>query len=156
MAVTNINGANQHTPDERQEKCWEFYLESIAAGKPNAMESAIKAGYERSSAENITLTGWFTDRLSGLRRKQMASKAERNLDRILDTDWERDGDVKPEVMRIVADVSKSTAKSLLKEHWSERTEHTGADGKDLQVNIISYADNTTAPLHTEGVPNTTT
>lgn len=139
MASPNINGANQHTPDERQEKCWEFYLESIAEGKPNAKEAAIKAGYEETSAGQITVTSWFSAKLQKLKLKGMRSKAERNLDKILDTDWERDGEIKPEVMRIVADVSKSTAKSLGKEDWSDRIEHTGADGSPLGLSALFEA-----------------
>lgn len=131
MAETNPNGANQHTPDPRQEKCWELYVDSIRKGVPNAAQAARDAGYEESSASLITVTSWFIDRLEKLRRKEMASKAERNLDRMLDTDWEASGEIKADVMRIVADVSKTVAKSLVKEVWSERVENTGAGGKDL-------------------------
>jgi hypothetical protein len=120
--------------------CWNNYLESIAKGAPNAMQSALDAGYEPDSAKNITLTGWFKGRLEKLKLKEMRSKAERNLVKILDTDWEKDGEVKPEIMRIVGDISHKTAKALGKEDWSDRLEHTGADGKDLQIQVVSYAD----------------
>jgi len=136
MAETNPNGANQHTPDPRQEKCWEFYVESVRKGVPNAMQSAIAAGYEETSAKDITATGWFLERLDKLRLKGMRSKAERNLERMLDTDWEITGEAKADIMRIVADVSKTVAKSLGKEDWSERTEVTQADGKAFPTPIL--------------------
>lgn len=139
--MSNVSPANQHTNDEREQKCWDLYLLSVAAGQPNAMQSAISAGYSEDHSRNITMQGWFKDRLDGLRRKGMKSKAERNLDKMLDTEWDKDEKIQPEIMRIVADVSKTVATRLGKDDgWSERTEHTGADGKDLQVTVMNYAD----------------
>ncbi len=132
---TNPNKANQYTPDERQAVCWDFYIESLAKGTPNAYESAIKAGYEESSALNITVTTWFTDKLSKLKRKEMLSKAERNLDKILDFKMVDDKDkVLTQVASLVSDVSKTIVKSLGKdEGYSDRTEHTGKNGDAIQI-----------------------
>ena len=138
MAETNPNGANQYTPDPRQDKCWEFYVESVRKGVPNAFQAAIDAGYEETSAKDITATGWFLERLEKLKLKGMRSKAERNLDKMLETKWtigDNDDKVLPDVMRIVADVSKTVAKSLGKEDWSERVENTGANGAPLGSNV---------------------
>ena len=158
MAETNPNGANQSLPDPRQEVCWGYYLESLAAGLPSAKASALKAGYEESSASQITVTSWFLERLDGLRRKGMRSKAERNLDKMLDTKWTagegEDGAPVPEVMRIVADVSKTVATRLGKDDgWSDRTELTGKNGEDLHVQIVSYADNNSVQISTPPIPD---
>ena len=134
--MSNVSAANQHTPDDREQKCWDLYVQSIANGTANGLQSALDAGYSEDHARNITMQGWFKERLEKLRYKGMASKAERNLDRMLDTDWEASGEIKADVMRIVADVSKTVAKSLVKEVWSERQEVTQADGKDFPVPIL--------------------
>ncbi len=135
MAETNPNGANQSLPDPRQEVCWGFYLESIAAGLPSAKAAALKAGYEESSASQITVTSWFLERLDGLRLRGMRSKSERNLDRILDLEWEKEGEVKVDILRVVADVSHKTAKALGKNDWSEKTE-TDITSKGEQITGI--------------------
>jgi hypothetical protein len=41
-----------------------------------------------------------------------------------------------------------------KNEFSERLENTGADGKDLVVNVVNYGNNTTSQLHTEELPDT--
>lgn len=140
--VTNINGANQYTSDPREQKCWDFYVESLIKGQPNAYESAIKAGYAEDSARNITLTGWFKERLARLKRKDMLSKAERNLDKVLDFDMiTDDGKINTPVATLVTGVSTTIVKTLGKEEgYSDRVEHTGKNGKDIIINIVKYDD----------------
>lgn len=151
MAETNPNGANQHTPDPRQDTCWEFYVDSIRRGVPNAYQSAKSAGYEEHSATDITATGWFQGRLEKLKLKGMRSKAERNLDRMLDTEWEEKGEIKVDVMRVVADVSKTVAKSLGKEDWAERQEHSGVNGGSINISVTNYGDQPATSLPTESI-----
>ena len=69
----------------------------------------------------------------------MLSKAERNLDKMLDMDV-TDEKVKPQLLSIKADVSKMVAKTLGKnDGYSERTEHTGKDGEKLvTIEKINY------------------
>lgn len=130
--------ANQYTPDEREQKCWDFYVESLNNGQPNAYESAIKAGYAKDTAKNITLTGWYKERLDKLRRKGMLSKAERNLDKVLDFDMiDEEGKINTQVATLVTGVSTTVVKTLGKESYSERTEQTGKDGKDLIPETIT-------------------
>lgn len=138
MVQTNPNGANGTTSDEREQICWDFYVESIAKGKVNAYESAIKSGYSEDHSRNITIQGWFKERLAKLKRKEMFSKAERNLDKALDTSYEdEEGRIKSDVMRIVVDVSKTVVQTLGKdEGYSGRQEITGANGTALN----SYKD----------------
>ena len=138
---TNPNGANGVTSDPREQVMWDFYVEGITKGIENAYAAAIKAGYGKPHAENITLQGWFKERKDGLRRRDMFSKAERNLDRALDTEYEdEDGNIKSDVMRIVVDVSKKVATNLCKDYYSPRTELTGKDGGAIELNDKSDED----------------
>ena len=98
--------ANQHTPDIREQICWDFYIESINNGQPNAYESAIKAGYAKDTAKNITLTGWYKERLEDLERKEMLSKAEKKLAKTLTYEVEdSDGKIKTDLLRIQTSLS---------------------------------------------------
>ena len=152
--VTNPNGANGTTSDPREQVCWDFYVKGLIVGHVNAQEAALNAGYSGDHARNITLQGWFKERLDNLRRKGMVSKSERNLEKILDTDWELKGDKETETMRIVGDVSFKVAKTLGKDlGYTERDEHSGPGGKDLPgVIVISYADHTSSRLQSEAIP----
>jgi len=112
--TTNPYGANGTTSDPREQICWDFYVESITAGQVNAYESAIKAGYEESSAKNITLRGWFKERLEDLERKDMLSKAEKKLAKTLTYDVEdrETGKVQTDLLRIQTDVAKHLTSTL--------------------------------------------
>ena|SRR3990167_6355115 len=130
--MSNVSVANQHTPDEREERCWDFYIFSVANGQPNAYESAIKAEYSEDHARNITLQGWFKERLEKLKRRAMLPKSERVLDKTLQYETEKNGEVLVDLLRVQVDVAKHITKTLGKdEGYSERQEHTGAGGKDL-------------------------
>lgn len=130
MASNNV--ANQNTADERQAKCWEFYVKELNRGIDNAYASAIKAGYGKDYSRNITLQDWWKDRKDNLRRKGMVSKAERNLDETLDIITINDeGKIDPQLLKIKVDVSKTIVTTLGKENYSDRREITGKDGKDL-------------------------
>lgn len=135
---TNPNGANQSTSDPREQVCWDFYVESITAGMPNAYASAIKAGYEESSAKNITLRGWFKERLDDLDRKDMLSKAEKKLARTLTYEVEKaDGEIKTDLLKIQVDVSKHLTSTLGKNKgYSNRNELSGPDGAELNWGVV--------------------
>jgi len=141
--LPNPNGANGSTSDPREKVMWDFYVESLINGGGNAYESAIKAGYEESSAKNITLRGWFKERVDGLRRKEMLSKAEKVLDKTLTYETEdAEGKVKTDLLRIQTDVAKHITETLGKnDGFSKRNELTGKDGKDLPTPI--YGGNAT-------------
>jgi hypothetical protein len=81
----------------------------------------------------------------------MLQKAERNLNNILDLPTDE-----KETLKVVADVSKFTTSRLGKKKWSERTELTGADGKDLVVQPINYANTITTQVQSKTLPNTIT
>ena len=120
----NPNGANGSTSDPREQVCWDFYVESVIAGMPNAYASAIKANYEESSAKNITLRGWFKERLEDLERKDMLSKAEKKLSKTLTYEVEdEDGKIKTDLLRIQTDVAKHLTSTLGKNKgYSTKTE----------------------------------
>jgi len=145
--TTNPNGANGTTSDPREQICWDNYVHSIFIGQENAYKSAIEAGYEEATARQITVRSWFIERKSKLKRKDMLSKAERNLDKVLDLKYEtvdREGIQKTnaDILRVVVDVSKTIASTLGKnEGYSSRSELTGADGKDLPAPIMPIARN---------------
>jgi phage terminase small subunit len=113
---------------------WDFYVDSIRENRVNAYESAIKAGYAEDTAKNITLTGWYKERLEDLERKDMLSKAEKKLAKTLTYEVEdtETGKVQTDLLRIQVDVSKHLTSTLGKDKgYSSRTEQTGKDGKDL-------------------------
>ena len=119
---TNPNGANQYVMDPRQKECWSLYIDPKSKTFGNATQSAIKAGYTKGTANMITTEDWFKGKL---RRLNLLDKAERNLDKIMDLPLE-------DKANVVLDASKFIAKTLGKdEGYSDRSELTGKDGKDL-------------------------
>lgn len=133
MAETNPNGANGTTSDPREQVMWDIYVSKLSKGIKNAYESAIEAGYGVDHSRNITLQGWFKERISKLKRKEMLSKAERNLDNTLDLmTLNKKGQEDAQLLKIKVDVSKTIVTTLGKdEGYSTRSEMTGKDGKDL-------------------------
>lgn len=98
----------------------------------NALQSALKAGYSQEYAESITaqMPKWLSDNLG---KAKLVIKAERNLDLALDgllDDPEKGAKV------IQHKASEFVLKTLKKDIYSERTELTGKDGKDLPTPII--------------------
>lgn len=136
--MSNVSSANQHTSDPREQVTWDIYIKKLQGGIENAKASAIEAGYSEEHADNITLQGWFKGRKDKLRRTEMLSKAERNLDKILDLNYEKeDGDIKTDILKVVSDVSKNITSTLGKdEGYSNRTEMTGKDGGAIKVESI--------------------
>lgn len=130
MAGTNPNGANQYVLDPRQKLCWDLYINPKSETFGNALRSAVKAGYEEDYANQITTTAWFIDKL---RRLNMLSKAEKVLDETLELPAiDKEGNPDAALHRLKLDAGKFIAKTLGKdEGYSDRTEHTGAGGKDL-------------------------
>lgn len=131
--------ADEHDT-ELQQKAWDFYVQTVIAGKPDMTNSGIKAGYTPSSAGRITTQKWFKDRKKKLDRMGMLSDAEQNLKKLLNTPWmvqkQKNGEkvleLDTEVARLVLDVSKTIVKSLGKdEGYSERSEVTGKGGEPI-------------------------
>jgi len=139
--MSNVSDANQHTKDEREQKCWDFYIEGITNGIENALQAALKAGYSKDHARNITLQGWFKERKDKLIRKDMLSKAEKVLDTTLSYDpLDEQGKPKVDLIKVQTDVAKHITKTLGKDNYSERNEHTGSGGEPLSIIITSFKD----------------
>lgn len=132
---TNPHGANGSSRDPREQKMWDIYVDNIAKGTENAYKAAIQAGYEEATARQITIRSWFIERKEKLKRKEMLSKAERNLDRILDLKIENDeGKILPEITKIVVDVSKTIVTTLGKDKgYSTRNETDITSGGEKLV-----------------------
>ena len=148
--MSKVSSANQSTSDPREQICWDLYVESITKGEANAYKAAIKAGYSKDHSRNITLQGWFKERLSKLKRREMLSKAERNLDKIMDLPLE-------DKANVVLDASKFIAKTLGKdEGYSDRSELTGKDGKDITLLSEAQINTLKEKLINESKRDTTT
>lgn len=156
MSIPNPNGANGTQSDPREQICWDFYVKSIQENRENAYKSAIDAGYAEDTARNITMNDWFKERLRKLKRKEMFSKAERNLDYVLDMVVEDEGKINPQLLKIKTDVSTTIAKTLGKEEgYSERTELTGKDGEQLQPQtiLVKFIDKNEQPTNNNSDTN---
>lgn len=133
--MSNIANGTYHDP--RQQVAWDFYIETVLAGCPNALQSALKAGYAPSQADKITVTLWWKERLAGLVRKDMLTKAEKVLDRTLSYNPDNDeGEPKADLLRIQTDVAKHITKTLGKEHYSEKVELDHTSGGEPIKSIV--------------------
>lgn len=132
MAVTNPNGANQYQLDPRQKLCWDYYAKPTSETFGNAMQSAIRAGYEENYANQITTVDWFVGKV---RRLNLLNKAEKVLEECLDMDTLDDkGKTDTQIVKIKQDTAKFIAETQGKsEGYSKRTELTGEDGGPITV-----------------------
>ena len=138
MAETNPNNANQYQLDPRQRYCWNYYVNPKSETFSNAYASAIKAGYEEETAIKITTVQWFTERR---RRLGLLAKGEKVLEEtleysILNEEGKRDA----AIARIKLDAAKHVTSTLGKdEGYSQRQEHTGANGEKLMIGEVTPA-----------------
>lgn len=110
------------------------YLDPKSKTFSNAYQSAISAGFSEEYAKTIISRGleWVSE---NVRRVKMLEKAEQRLDEaislpVVDTEGKTD--------KAVIDASKFVASRLGKEKWSERSELSGPEGRDLTINIVKY------------------
>lgn len=78
---SNPNGANQYMLDPRRLLFWQLYLDPSSETFSNALQTALKVGYEESSAAQITVTDWFLEKL---RSMNLLNKAEKVLEDALE------------------------------------------------------------------------
>lgn len=131
MARTNPNGVNQFTmPDPRQELFFEYFLDRKSDTFSNAYQSAMKAGYDENYAQQLTYIQpkWLVERIKD---EEIIYLAENNLKEFLSPE-EEDKKVK-------ADITKFVLRGLRKDKYSERMEHTGANGKAIEIKEIKQA-----------------
>lgn len=143
MAECNPNGANQYRVDPRQALFLSYYFDQKSKTFSNALQSALKAGYEQEYAETITaqMPKWLSESIS---EAKIIKKAEKNLDEFLEKESEDPIDKK-----IKADMTKFALERLNKKKYSARTELTGEDGQEIKLTIVDLKndrlkDNSTA------------
>lgn len=118
-----------HKADPRQQTFLSYYLDPKSETWGNAYKSAIKAKYSKDYAESITVQNdWLQENLED---SKLLTLALSNLEEFMKTN-------KKHLQSIRWDASKVTLKGLGKSRFSERSEVTGKDGKDLSVNLIKY------------------
>lgn len=159
--ITNPNGANETTSDPREQKTWDIYVTKLANGIDNAYQSALEGGYEKSTAKNITMRGWFKDRKEELERKDMLSDAEKVLRKTLRYNVEKtnketgETEIKTDLLRIQTDVAKTVATTLGKDKgYSTRIENTGKNGQDLiNTVLVHFLDKKDEPTNQDTNPD---
>lgn len=143
----NKNGANQYQLDPRQKVCWGYYIDPKSETFSNALQSALRAGYEENYAKTITVTEWFVEKV---RRMNLLGKAEKVLEECLDMkpvirksiitkgeDGEEQSEMvaevtDPQMVKIRQDTAKFIASTQGKdEGYSTRSELTGKNGSEL-------------------------
>ncbi len=115
----------------------EFYLDPGSETFGNAKGSALAAGYSDDYALNITRSQntWVSELVRDFSRLK---KAEDALDEALALDISKQASdlIDTQVLEKKTKVAMFVAKGMAKHKYSERTEHTGADGKDLPTPIM--------------------
>lgn len=128
----------------RQIRFLKLYNDPKSPTFGNAYQSAKDAEYSEEYAQNLTgqMPDWLSENIR--RRKRMLMSAENNLEEALNMEAgvvaNKDGELVEakniDVIKVKVDVSKFVAKTLGKdEGYSERTELTGKDGKELPAPI---------------------
>ncbi len=116
----------------RQQEYLKNYLDPKSKYFGNSLQSALAAGYSQEYSESIIVQepDWLRDAL-GKSRKVI--KAEHNLDLALDGLLDDPEKGKKEIQWKATEFS---LKTLRKDEYSERSELTGKDGKDLPTPIL--------------------
>ena len=133
-----IKQANQWTTDPRQELFLKNYLNPKSETWGNAMQSAIKAGYTEEYAKVMISRDldWLSE---SVKKSNLVVKAERNLDLALDGLLDDPEKGKKELQYKASEfVLKTQGKE---QGYTERTEITGKDGKDLKISFDSAFEN---------------
>jgi len=97
----------------------------------NATQSALKAGYSFEYADNITslMPDWLSESMGDMKRLR---KSEKNLDEVQNLPIiDEEGKIDVNLLDKRLKVDFFFAERLNKTKYSPRSEHTGANGKDL-------------------------
>lgn len=117
----------------QQEKFLQYYTDPKSETFSNATQSAIKAGYTQSYADNITtlLPDWLLESIGDMK---MLRKAEKRLNQILDLEPVNDeGAIDNSLIANQMKAINLVAKGIGKAKYSERIEQTGKDGQPLVI-----------------------
>jgi|SRR3990167_500846 len=111
----------QFPPDPRQELCLSYYFDPKSKTFGDLKNSAVHAGFTVSYADNLfaLLPEWLSDAMG---QHKMLSKAERNLDNMLDLKENSEGK-----LRVKADITKFIAERLGKRKYAQRKENINLD-----------------------------
>lgn len=131
MEITNPEGYNQYKPDPRQALFLSYYFDRKSPTFSNALQSALKAGYNQEYAESITaaMPNWLAE---SIRDAKIIKKAEKNLDEFL----EKESD-DPIDKKIKADMTKFALERLNKTKYSARQELTGENGEAIKYSNLT-------------------
>ena len=125
----------------QQELFLSYYTNPKSETFSNAVQSALKAGYEETYANNITglMPDWLFESIGDMKRLR---KAEKNLDEVQNLSIVDDnGKVDPNMVDKRTKVDMFMAKALNKQKYSDRVEVTGKNGADLVINVVKYGNN---------------
>lgn len=115
----------------KQEAFLSYYTNPKSETWANAVQSALKAGYEETYANNITalMPDWLLDSIGDMKRLR---KAEKNLDEVQNIQiYNEDGKLDANLIDKRTKVDMFIAERLNKDKYSTRQEQTGKGGKDL-------------------------
>lgn len=120
----------------QQENFLSYYTNPKSDTFSNAVQSALKAGYSESFANNITsiMPDWLSESIGDMKRLR---RAEKNLEEVQNIDiYNQDGILDPQLIEKRTKVDFFIAERLGKKKYSTRTELSGVDGKDLPTPIL--------------------
>lgn len=84
----------------------------------------------------------FRTNLNNWKKERMIKKAEKTIEELIYAEDDR----------VRLDASKFTLETLNKEEYSKRSELTGKDGEALTINVTSFDDRHTSPVHATELP----
>jgi hypothetical protein len=138
VSNSNPNKVNQYTePDPRQSLFLSYYLDPKSETFSNAYQSALKAGYEKEYAENLTssMPKWLSESLGDLK---MVERAERNLKQVQElVVVDEKGKVATDVLRERNKVDMFIAERLNKKKYSQRQELADPNGNPITLQTIN-------------------
>ena len=121
----------------QQEAFLSYYTNPKSETFSNAVQSALKAGYEETYANNITglMPDWLFENIGDAR---LLNKAEKVLNSTLDYQpVNEDGKIDTSLLSIQNKTAQFVAERLNKDKYSSRQEQTGKGGKDLIPDTLS-------------------
>ena len=127
---------NQYVSDPRQAAFLKAYLDPNSKTFSNALQSGIAAGYSEEYSKTIISKelDWVSE---SVKDKKLIEDAEKALQEAVNyPTMDETGKVDAGVAKIKQDTAKFITSRLQKNKWSDRTEHTGKDGKELPQPII--------------------
>lgn len=134
---------NERLLTPQQELFLSEYVNPKSSNFGNARQSALKAGYSETYADNITdlMPDWLLENIGDMKRLR---KAEKVLDKTLDYEpVDENGKIDNSLLKTQADTAKFFAERLGKQKYSTRQEVTGENGSPLQVTVMRYDDTNT-------------